>query len=115
MHETPITQASRLSDEDLLARCELLAARSRETTVELIAHLAEVQRRQLYRGPGTGSLYGYCRQVLRMSEHAAYHRMRVARAVLDFPAILDRLADGSLNLTTVRILAPHLTATNLAT
>src|SRR5688500_13655110 len=115
MHETLISHAMRLSDDALLARCEQLAARARETTVELIAHLAEVQRRRLYRGPGTGSLYGYCRQVLRMSEHAAYHRMRVARAVLDFPLVLDLLADGSMNLTTVRILAPHLTATNLAT
>jgi hypothetical protein len=110
MHETLIQQASRLSDDALLARCEHLAAQSRNTTVELIAHLAEVQRRRLYRRESTGSLYGYCRQVLLMSEHAAYHRMKVARAVLEFPGILALLADGSVNLTTVRLLAPHLTA-----
>ena len=112
MHEHIIIEASRLSDDALLARVEQLAADTRETSVELIAHLAEVERRRLYRRENTGSLYGYCRQALRLSEHAAYHRMKVARAVLEFPSILDLLADGSVNLTTVRLLAPHLTAGN---
>lgn len=110
MHETLIIKASQLSDDALLAHCQHLAAHARETTAELIAHLAEVDRRRLYRGKGPGSLYGYCRQVLLMSEHAAYHRMKVARVVIAFPSILDLLADGAVTLTTVRLLAPHLTA-----
>ncbi len=112
MHEKTIIEASRLTDAALLARVEQLATSARETAVELIGHLAEVERRRLYRSAGTGSLYGYCRQVLRMSEHAAYHRMKVARAAIDHPAILGLLADGAVNLTTVRLLAPHLTAEN---
>ena len=112
MHEHIIAKASRLSDDALLARVEQLAAHAREASVELIAHLAEVERRRLYRRENTGSLYGYCRQSLRLSEHAAYHRMKVARAVLHLPAILDLLADGSVNLTTIRLLAPHLTTEN---
>ena len=38
--------------------------------------------------------------------------MEAARAARRFPVVLGLLSDGSLTLTTVRILAPHLTADN---
>jgi hypothetical protein len=52
--------------------------------------------------------------VLRLSEHEAYNRIEAARAVQRFPLILERLAAGCLNLTAVRLLAPHLTDANVA-
>ena len=51
---------------------------------------------------------------MRLSEHAAYDRITAARAARRFPVILDYLADGSVTLTTVRLLAPHLTDANHA-
>src|SRR5262249_9503460 len=39
-------------------------------------------------------------------------RIEAARAARKFPAILDLLAAGSMNLATVRLLAPHLTPEN---
>src|SRR5439155_26446720 len=36
----------------------------------------------------------------------AYNRIEVARAARRFPVILDLLAEGSVNLTAVRLLAP---------
>ena len=53
-------------------------------------------------------------QVLHFSEHAAYLRIEAARAARRFPVILDRLADGSVHLTAVGLLAPHLTLANHA-
>jgi hypothetical protein len=38
----------------------------------------------------------------------------VARAARRFPVILELLASGAVNLTSVRLLAPHLTAENHA-
>ena len=58
------------------------------------------------------SLYLYCTQILHLSEHAAYNRIAAARAARRFPVILDLLADGSVTMTTVTILAPHLTPEN---
>jgi hypothetical protein len=52
--------------------------------------------------------------VLHFSEHAAYGRIEAARAARRFPAILDHLADGSLTLTAVGLLAPHVTPENHA-
>ena len=111
MHERLLASASSLSDDALLARVHALAASERSCTVELIAHLAELDTRNLSLRRGR-SLYLYCTEVLHLSEHAAYTRIGAARAARRFPAILDRLADGSVNVTTVTLLAPHLTEGN---
>ena len=101
-----------LSDADLLAQVTRLAAGERHATVQLIAALMELDARRLYLGQGCSSLFTYCTQVLHLSEHAAYGRIEAARAARRFPVILDGLADGSLTLTTVGLLAPHLTPGN---
>ena len=106
-----LTAAAALSDNALLARVHVLANRGREITVELVAHLAELETRKVLL-PEAHSLFSFCREVLLLSEHASYNRIEAARAVRKFPVILDRLADGSLNLSSLRVLAPHLTAEN---
>ena len=104
--------ANGLSDEELLERMRALSQQSRDVTVELIAHLVEVARRGLHRGEGSGKLFGYLTQVLRFSGAAAWNRIQAARAVRRFPVVLEMLAAGSVNLTTIRILVPHLTKQN---
>jgi hypothetical protein len=112
MNTNLLTIAAQLSDDALRAKLTLLAQGSRQTTVELIAHLAEFATRKLHRAQGPGRLFGYCTQILRFSEAAACNRIKAAKAVRKFPVILDLLTDGSVNLTTIRLLAPHLTAEN---
>ena len=112
MRSTLLSIAAGLSDEDLLQRVRLLAGRERDATVELVAHLAELDTRKLHLAQGYSSLFGYCTEALHLAEHAAYNRIEAARASRRFPVVLDRLADGSLNLSTVRLLAPHLTPEN---
>ena len=112
MHEHMLVIAARLSDEALLARMKVLSCQSREVTVELIAHLVEVARRGIHRAEGPGKLFGYLTAVLHFSEAAAWNRIQAARAVRRFPVVLDLLADGSVNLTTIRLLVPHLTKEN---
>jgi hypothetical protein len=109
LHE-PLLKA--LSDRDLLTTVSALAAEERGATATLIAALAEVDARRLYRGERCSSLFTYCTQILHLSEHAAYGRIEAARAARRFPIILDLLADGSITLTTVTLLAPHLTVDN---
>ncbi len=84
----------------------------RQATALLIAHLAELDARRLYLAEGHSSLFTYCTQVLCLSEHAAYGRIEAARAARRFPLILEMLGQGSVTLTTVGLLAPHLTAEN---
>ena len=47
-----------------------------------------------------------------MPEDAAFLRIRVARAARRYPRIFVGIADGSLNLTTVKLLAPYLNPGN---
>ena len=103
---------SRLSDTALLAEVLRLARSARATTVSLVAHLAELDARRLYLGAGFSSLFTYCTAALGLSESETYNRIEAARAARRFPLVLDRLADGSLNLTTLRLIARHLTAAN---
>lgn len=108
----PITTVDRLDDHALTVELSRLAGCERESTAALVAHLAEFDARRLYEGEGFSSLFKYCTKVLRLSEDSAYNRIQAARAALRFPAIVERLASGGLSVTTVRLLAPHLTAGN---
>ena len=101
-----------LSDRELLDEVATLAAREREATADLIASLIEVDARRLYLGESCSSLFTFCTAVLHLSEHAAYNRIEAARAGRRFPTVLGQLADGSVTLTEVRLLAPHLTDDN---
>jgi hypothetical protein len=102
----------RLSDAELVARVKELATCERGATALLVAHLAELDTRDFHLRAGHGSLFGYCRDVLALSEQEAYNRIAVARGARRFPVILEMLEAGALNLTTVRLLAPRLTPDN---
>ena len=115
MQSELIGRAAGLSDSDLLRQVALLATRERGATVELVGHLAELDARKLHVAEGYGSLFAYCTGPLRLAEHAAYNRIEAARLSRRFPAVLDLLSDGSLNLSTLRLLAPHLRPENFET
>jgi hypothetical protein len=107
-----MTTFAHLSNHELLAEVQRLAAGERQETVHLIASLMEVDVRRLYLGEGCSSLFTYCTQILHLSEHAAYGRIDAARAARRFPQILELLAEGAITLTAVSLLAPHLTPDN---
>ena len=97
-----------LTDDELIAAVASLTGAARAATAALVAHLAELEARDLHRAQGFRSLYAYCRGVLHLSEHESYHRMEAARAVRRFPVLLPLLAEGRLHLTAVSLLAPRL-------
>ena len=108
----PFTALTRMSDRELLAETRRVVDVDRRTTAELVALLAEVEARKLYRGEGHSSLFTYCTHVLRLSESAAYTRIAAARVARDFPSVLVRLTSGDVTLTTITLLASHLTDEN---
>ena len=108
----PKTSPSLLSDRELLDTTLRVAGDERRTTAELLALLAELDSRKLYLGEGSSSLFTYCTQALRLSEPEAYARITAARAAGRFPLILKLLTEGDVTLTTITLLAPHLTGEN---
>lgn len=107
-----LTHMETLSNRSLTARIKYFARCERAATAQLVAHLVEFDERRLYLPEGCSSLFTYCTQVLNLSEHAAYSRIEATRAARRFPEVIVRLADGSVHLTGIAVLGPHLTAAN---
>ncbi|HEY8231881.1 MAG TPA: hypothetical protein VIJ10_04390 [Vicinamibacteria bacterium] len=99
-------------DEDLLHQLFQLVMQSRGVEAEVVAHVAEVERRRLYAREACSSMFEYCRRILRLRENEAYLRITVARAARENPVLLEMLRDGRLHLSGIARLAPHLTRQN---
>jgi hypothetical protein len=102
-------ELERLSDDALMAETTRVAECERRSTATLLALLIEVERRRLHLALGYSSLFAYCVRVLHLSEQAAYSRITAARSVRRYPQLLPLLAEGALTLSSVGLLAPHLT------
>jgi hypothetical protein len=100
-------------DGIVLAGAERLAASHHRSVADLVAHVAVVDGRLLF-APRFTSLFRYCCGALRLSEGAAANLIETARAARRYPLILTLLRDGSINPTTVRVLASSLTVENHA-
>jgi 5-methylcytosine-specific restriction endonuclease McrA len=87
-----------LSDEALLAETLSCATTEREKTAVLVAHLAEVYRRDLALKRGYPSLFKYAREALGLSDKMAYERTVAAQLAVQLPETLDRLVSGELSL-----------------
>jgi hypothetical protein len=102
-------------DDELLRRLSGLLRHSRRVEADLVAHVGEVDARRLYAREASPSMFAYCTQVLHLSEFEAYLRITAARAARQHPLLLEVLREGSLHLTAIAKLAPHLTPENCET
>jgi 5-methylcytosine-specific restriction endonuclease McrA len=98
-----------ISDRELLSRIDKLRSVERETTVAILKHLNEIERRRLYLQLGYSSMFTYCVGHLRYSESAAGRRLQVARSLLQFPEIGLFLERGEVTVVTVSQIAGVLT------
>jgi hypothetical protein len=108
----PSYSRSHLADHVLLRTLTAVVTQDRVTTAELLALIAEVDRRGLFRSEGYPSMFRYCVGRLGMSEDMAYKRIQAARKAREIPAIFSAIADGRLHLTAVVLLRPYLTPNN---
>src|SRR5215510_6464738 len=99
-------------DDELLRQLARLVEESRGVEAEVVAHIAEVERRRLYARQACSSMFEYCRRILGLRENEAYLRITVARASRQHPVLLEMLGDGRLHLSGIARLAPHLTREN---
>ena len=100
------------SNQELVEGARHLVGRSRIITAHLIAYLAEIYARKLHAADGFSYLGNYCMAVLGMSEAEAKRRSHVATIAQKYPVVLEMLLEGSIHLTTVRIIGKCLTAKN---
>jgi len=101
-----------LSDRELLARVKALVQKERSTTLEILVHLNEVERRKLHLSLGYPSLFEYCIRHLGYSSSAAGRRIHAARCVRDYPEVYPLLEKNDVTLITVSLVASILTDAN---
>ena len=104
---------STMSDRELVERLTALLREERRLTAAVLAHLGEVEARQLYLPAACPSMFVYCTRVLGMSEDQAFKRIRAARAARRHPAVAMAIEERHLHLSGVVLLAPHLTDDNV--
>ena len=103
---------SKMPDKELLHSLKILARDERRNLPRILARLAELRRRDTVLKRGFPSLYEYCRRELRWSESETARRIHASKAANDFPVLYPMLWCGRLSLSTVSMLAPHLTPDN---
>ncbi len=91
----------KLSDKTLLQSLDSLVGKEKNSTLAVLLHLIELDRRRTYLSLGFRSLFEYCTQHLKYSSSSAGRRIHTARCVARFPEIYELLVKGSVNLSTV--------------
>ena len=94
-----------LSDKDLLNRLKKLVNEEHNLTLEILPHIAEIDRRELYLLYGYGSLSEYCVSFLGYGESSAWRRVAAARVIAKYPEVYDLLRDRKLTFSAVILLA----------
>lgn len=103
-----IVDISRLDEEQLWTRAVELAKGEHDATCDLVEALAELDRRGLPHKKDYASLFEACVHRLKLTEGAAYRRIRAARAIILFPPISVLLRQRRLSLEAITLLHPYL-------
>jgi hypothetical protein len=103
-----------LSDEKLIAELGRVSRAHRGLTAGLVAHIAEMDARGLYRSEATPSMFVYCVRKLGFSEDEACRRIDAARVARKWPMIFAKIGTGELSLSVIGKLKPFLDEENAA-
>jgi 5-methylcytosine-specific restriction endonuclease McrA len=101
-----------LDDDRLLASLSALVTRENDSLSDLLAHLAELDQREVCVARGYSSLFAYCTEALGFCKSSAGRRISAARVCRDYPEAFTRVAKGELQLSVLCALRPHLNAEN---
>src|SRR3989344_1470113 len=94
-----------LSDEKLLLHCKEAVRKEKQSTLEVLEYLVEVDKRRLYLKEGFSSLYDFCIRYLQYSEGETHRRIQACRLTTRVEEVKPLLEDGSLSLTAVSLLS----------
>lgn len=96
-----------LSDIELHLQTQSTEQKVRLTTLELLWHLRENEKRMLYAKMGYRDLKEYCVQELKLSEGSAWRRISAMRLLQELPEVQTKIQSGELNLTQIAKAQTH--------
>ena len=96
-----------LSNVELHLQTQKTAEKERLTTIELLWHLRENEKRMLYSQMGFRDLKEYCVKELKLSEGSAWRRISAMRLLKKMPITESKIKSGDLNLTQIAMARTH--------
>jgi hypothetical protein len=90
-----------LKNEILNENLRSLVAGERKLTQEILEHIAEIDRRQLFLKMGYASLFAYLTVEIGYSEGAAQRRIDAARLLRKLPEIASEIESGAIHLAQI--------------
>lgn len=90
-----------LKDDILLEKIKILVKNERETTLQVLQHLREVERRHLFASLAYSSLFEYAVKELKYSESSAQRRISSMRLLKELPELERKVESGALPLSTL--------------
>ncbi len=96
-----------LSNQELHLQTKLAADKERLSTIEVLWHLRENEKRMLYAQRGFKDLKEYCIKELKLSEGSAWRRISAMRLLKEIPEVEAKIQNGNLNLTQVSMMNAH--------
>ena len=90
-----------IADHDLLENTKTLAHRERQTTLEVLHHLQEVERRSLFATLAYSTLFEYAVSELKYTAAAAQRRISSMRLLKEIPELDEKIETGALSLSTI--------------
>src|ERR1043165_5405644 len=108
MNRRRVCKLADVSDEQLEGSLKALAAAERRIEARVVAHLMEVESRQLHLRAGYRSMFEYCLERLGFSEYEAFNRINAARLGTKFPVVVELLEQRDVNLTTLYLVRDYL-------
>jgi DNA-binding MarR family transcriptional regulator len=88
-----------LEKSDLVKRTQDLVSLERKTTLELVEHLREIERRLLFLEYGYSSLFEFAVKHLGLSEGSAHRRISAMRLMRDVPEAKAKIESGEISLS----------------
>src|SRR5581483_9370140 len=89
-----------LNDPSLIENTMALVAEERRISTQILDHLREIERRQLFFRHGCASLHEFAIRILGYSDGAAHRRISAMRLIRDVPEVAQSLEEGTLSLST---------------
>jgi hypothetical protein len=104
---------SEMSNEEVLTSLKSLVGEGNRILADVIAYLAEVEERRIHLELACSSMFDFCLKKLGMSDGEAFRRIAAARLVRRFPGVLDAIASGIVNLSSIVLLRDYFTEDNV--
>jgi hypothetical protein len=94
-----VADPSKATNSQVHVSLKQLSRSERKITHEVLLHVIEVEKREIYRDYSYDRVYEYLIEEMSYDESGAYRRIQAARILKNSPDISEKLVEGTLKLT----------------